>query len=159
MAKPKDELQRQNKELLGLNDKLIKENAEIRKQNEELKKGIDLETKQELERAYTEIERLKKHIKWQSGRIERLENRNASKKHNERGAGRKSKIDTELENKVLALHKQGLSLRKISENVELSHTAASKIIKNFTKENRNKIEFVEEELKDIDGKKYKQLKL
>jgi YesN/AraC family two-component response regulator len=59
----------------------------------------------------------------------KLINKETNKKHNERGAGRKSTLTQEQLMQVEHLHKQGLSYSKIGEEVGISKTYVYKLIK------------------------------
>lgn len=66
--------------------------------------------------------------------IEELKNNSVQKIKNERGAGRKSKIDNNIIATVTMLKLQGKSIRKISEEIGLSVGTVHKIINKHIKE-------------------------
>ena len=68
--------------------------------------------------------------KLQELRVEYLElvKKEEGKVHNERGAGRKSKLTQEQLDKVNELHKQGLSYNKIGQEVGISKAYVYKLI-------------------------------
>lgn len=123
-------------------EKRIEELETEKKEWFEIEKNADLYSNyskiQELElreRSYRDlyekqIEINKKNMNEFQGRLENTK----GNKHNERGAGRKAKYDTEFVKNLINLHKE-LSDRKISEllkndyNIFLSHTQINKLKK------------------------------
>ena len=127
-------------------EKRIEELEAEKRQWFEIEKNADLYSNyskiEELElreRSYRELYEKQVEInkKNMSEFQERLENTKKNK-HNERGAGRKAKYDTEFVKKLINLQKE-LSDRKISEllktdyNIFLSHTQINKLKKTVPK--------------------------
>lgn len=50
--------------------------------------------------------------------------------HNARGAGRKAKYDAETASKAIKMHEDGMSLRKIGEEIGMSFSTVGRLLKN-----------------------------
>lgn len=93
-----------------------------------------MKTVNELEKIIIEQQ---KEIDFLKNRIAKLE----SKKHNERGAGRKSNLTQEQINKVDELHLQGLSYGAIAKEVGISKAYVYKLINKQNNEPMTEAEY------------------
>lgn len=90
--------------------------------------GADEELKKKLNRAIERNKAIISDYAKCSKENEQLKNM-LKKKHNERGAGRKKKIDDNTINKILSLRNEGLSIRAIAKEVSLSVGSIQNVLK------------------------------
>lgn len=90
--------------------------------------GADEELKKKLNRAVERNKAIISDYAKCSKENEQLKNM-LKKKHNERGAGRKKKIDDNTINKILLLRNEGLSIRAIAKEVSLSVGSIQNVLK------------------------------
>lgn len=90
--------------------------------------GADEELKKKLNRAIERNKAIISDYAKCSKENEQLKNM-LKKKHNERGAGRKKKIDDNTINKILLLRNEGLSIRAIAKEVSLSVGSIQNVLK------------------------------
>lgn len=126
-------IQLENTLLKGLNEtlKVSKQvNEQIGEQVGEHNRniGADEELKKKLNRAIERNKAIISDYAKCSKENEQLKNM-LKKKHNERGAGRKKKIDDNTINKILSLRNEGLSIRAIAKEVSLSVGSIQNVLK------------------------------
>ena len=126
-------IQLENTLLKGLNEtlKVSKQvNEQIGEQVGEHNRniGADEELKKKLNRAIERNKAILSDYAKCSKENEQLKNM-LKKKHNERGAGRKKKIDDNTINKILSLRNEGLSIRAIAKEVSLSVGSIQNVLK------------------------------
>ncbi|SHH23903.1 hypothetical protein [Clostridium grantii] len=107
----------------------------IIEQNKALAHSIEIKNRelQEWEDMYRELK--EKITELRADNIALIKKETVVKKHNERGAGRKSSIEQIQIDKILELHKQELSYSKIGEQVGLSKSYVFKLIKKHNNTN------------------------
>ena len=149
------ELEQTIKQCQQINDFALTEATKLRKINAELRESVDSESKRELEIAWKQLQNKDLMIKEQQTIIDSLNKKNEKliknnsklerkieeisqlkrqEGHNKGFAGRKTKINDEIVNRIINLRELGFSYRDIAKQTNISHMLVSKVLKNQVKD-------------------------
>ena len=135
------EIDKLNKELKTTKEELRelegKHKGEVRELKSMVREALGVACNKELLNLYANtFHKVSKENICLKKEIEELKNGSVQKIKNERGAGRKSKIDNNIIAAVTMLKLQGKSIRKISEEIGLSVGTVHKIINEHIEEGK-----------------------
>lgn len=126
LKKENAELKAKNKELQESNDMLLKSCQELEK---ELSQSDDISNLPEVMQLKNRIKELEDTNRMLKDMYERVKNRSQEHIHNARGAGRKRTYTDEQVTQMRRLHKDGVSIRKIAEELGCSTGTVCKYLK------------------------------
>lgn len=128
LKKENADLKKQNKELKESNDMLLRSCRELEKELSQSDGGSDKDNIEvvQLKSRINELEDMNRALK---DMYERSKNRSQEHIHNARGAGRKRTYTDEQVAQMRRLHQDGVSIRKIAEELGCSTGTVCKYLK------------------------------